>query len=200
MNMNTPTDNTLEPASGTRSSGATAAIVAAIVIILGVIGWILVGPARDRWNEATREAPHATTTASAPVTATATDGTTVPNPATPETPAPALPFGADQVLAIGAPAQLFEGDVAIFATSTAAQGILVTVKGFTDSRCPADVQCIWAGERGVTLEIVDLRTGQKSEISLKERTNPKVVLFGRTFVLTDVEDGKGGDYAEIQVD
>ncbi len=199
MNMNTPTDNTLEPANGTRSSGAAAAIVAAVVIILGVIAWILVGPARDRWNQAANEAPHATSTA--PVsTPPSTDGTTAPTSTVPETPSSTLPFGADQVLALGVPAQLFDGDAVIFATSTAAEGTLVTVKGFTDSRCPADVQCIWAGERGVTLEVTNLRTGQKSEISLKERTNPKVVLFGRTFVLTDVEDGKGGDYAEIQVD
>jgi hypothetical protein len=197
--MNTPTENTLEPANGTRSSGAAAAIVAAVVIILGVIAWILLGPARDTWSAATQPAPNATSTVSTS-TPPSTDGTVVPASTVPETPASALPFGADQVLALGVPAQLFEGDVTIFATSTAAQGTLVVMKGFTDSRCPADVQCIWAGERGVTFEVTNLRTGQKSEISLKERTNPKVVLFGRTFVLTDVEDGKGGDYAEIQVD
>lgn len=197
--MNTPTDNTLEPASGTRSSGAAAAIVAAVVIILGVIAWILLGPARDRWNAATQPATNATSTASTS-TPPSTDGTPVPTSTNPETPSSALPFGADQVLALGVPAQLFEGDVVIFATSTAAEGTLVAVKGFTDSRCPADVQCIWAGERGITLEITNLRTGQKSEISLKERTNPKVVLFGRTFTLKAVEDGKGGDYAEVQVD
>lgn len=199
MNMNTPTNSSLEPASGTRSSGATAAIITAVVIILGVIAWILLGPARDRWNAATQPTQNATSTVSTS-TPPSTDGTSTSTPAAPETPSSALPFGADQVLALGTPAQLFEGDVVVFATSTAADGTLVAVKGFTDSRCPPDVQCIWAGERGVTLEVTNLRTGQKSEISLKERTNPKVVLFGRTFTLRSVEDGKGGDYAEIQVD
>ena len=39
--------------------------------------------------------------------------------------------------------------------------LLVEVTGISDSRCPADVQCVWAGNAKVDLKVSGLESGDK---------------------------------------
>lgn len=75
----------------------------------------------------------------------------------------------------------------------------VTAKNFTDSRCPKDVKCIWAGERGVEIEVVLEGTeAQPQRITLAETTRRTAQAFGLKMTLVSIDDGKGGTYAEVK--
>ncbi|HUP92673.1 MAG TPA: hypothetical protein VM074_10535 [Solimonas sp.] len=62
-----------------------------------------------------------------------------PPASTPGTPAS---FGVEQRLAVGASLRYDDG-------------LLVTLEKVNDSRCPRDVQCIWAGELAPVLQLQD---------------------------------------------
>lgn len=64
-------------------------------------------------------------------------------------------------------------------------GLNITIVLINDSRCPANVQCIWAGELGVSL----LVRGQdfNQEINLGETTNPSAQAGTYTIKLVSVD-------------
>ncbi|MFH1621412.1 MAG: hypothetical protein ABIB04_05020 [Patescibacteria group bacterium] len=76
----------------------------------------------------------------------------------------------------------------------------IEVIDFTDSRCPKDAVCVWAGERGVRLKITDKQNGNSQEIYLGVMRANSVKIMGLTFTLLEIEDGKGGTYAQIKVE
>ena len=70
--------------------------------------------------------------------------------------------------------------------------VFVNVVSFNDSRCPADVQCIWEGELGVTLTVgfsVDgsSPSGKFTEVILGETTRPKADIGNYTIELKSIE-------------
>jgi hypothetical protein len=70
---------------------------------------------------------------------------------------------------------------------------------FTDSRCPPDVQCIWAGERGIEIEVTLEGTEAKPQRAvLAESTRRSAQTFGLKMSLVAIDDAKGGIYAEIK--
>ncbi|MFA4955167.1 MAG: hypothetical protein WC641_07715 [Patescibacteria group bacterium] len=98
--------------------------------------------------------------------------------------------------------RLFEGDV-VYISSEKENGLPYRLKadGFTDSRCPAGVQCIWAGERGVDLGLTLADTdGLNKSFFLKEKTAPTSTVEGLKFTLITIDDSKGGTYADIKVE
>lgn len=53
-----------------------------------------------------------------------------------------------------------------------------------DSRCPADVQCIWAGNAKVRLRV---NTGRGTEmVTLETMNSPLIVINGYSFKLTEL--------------
>ena len=92
---------------------------------------------------------------------------------------------------------MFANDNILFKDATHALG--VKVLEFTDSRCQPNVQCIWAGEQGVRLEVTNELTGQTQEVDLGMVRAKTGAAFGATFVLNEIDEGKGGTYASITV-
>jgi hypothetical protein len=66
--------------------------------------------------------------------------------------------------------------------SIAAETRLRLLRVVNDSRCPKDVQCIWAGE--VTLEFELTRGRDKSRFELAQVRNPRTSAKGMEFELT----------------
>lgn len=125
-------------------------------------------------------------------TSTSQEGTT--------TTAPAQISEADETILLGDTFQIFKGDtVKIRIPPNTNPRWSIKAISFGDSRCPAGVQCIWAGEQNVTLTITDLiaRTAPQ-DITLGTERNPNQSIFGLTLKLKTIEDGKGGTYAEIE--
>jgi hypothetical protein len=75
----------------------------------------------------------------------------------------------------------------------------VTAIEFLDSRCPTGVTCIWQGELGVRLRVIDQRTGQTMEVYLGLVRARTATVLGLRFLLNDIDEGKGGTYADITV-
>jgi hypothetical protein len=77
---------------------------------------------------------------------------------------------------------------------------VVTATAFGDSRCKPGMQCIWAGEQTVTLESKE--NGTKAPIqtiilgTMRARSGK---LFGHMITLHEIDDGKGGTYANVTV-
>jgi hypothetical protein len=110
----------------------------------------------------------AVTDSGSSTTATTTE-TPTPDPDTAKT-----SFGTPVALAVGKTA-VFEG------------GLTVTLKEVTDSRCPEDVMCVWAGEQGVLLAVSGGSVMALSEVRLAE-TMPALTQHGYTFTLGSVSD------------
>ncbi len=81
------------------------------------------------------------------------------------------PQGNGQTVSFGAPFSATNGITYTAYTSS----LHLRVLNFTDSRCPADVQCIWAGERGVDVQLY--LAGDPAlllgTLQLRETTSPK---------------------------
>jgi hypothetical protein len=140
---------------------------------------------------------------------TQTDTSSMPKPTPTPTSTPQLEttttvptqiIETDETILLGETFQIFKGDtVKIRIPSNTNPRWSIKAISFGDSRCPADVQCIWAGEQNVTLTITDLiaRTAPQ-DITLGTERNPNQSIFGLTLKLKTIEDGKGGTYAEIE--
>lgn len=86
--------------------------------------------------------------------------------------------------------QIWENDLPTFR---------VKLTQFTDSRCPPDVQCIWAGERGLEVEVTLERSeAQPQKAIMAETTRKTAQVFGLNMSLVKIDDAKGGTYAEIK--
>jgi hypothetical protein len=73
---------------------------------------------------------------------------------------------------------------------TAAVGgeLQVTLVRMSDSRCPADVVCIQAGERGVELAVMVENGGEVASVFLGEQTMKKNIVFLREISLVSLGD------------
>ncbi len=106
----------------------------------------------------------------------------------------------DETITLGETFQIFKGDtVTIKLPNQTSPRWSVKALSFGDSRCPAGVQCIWAGEQNITLTVTDLVARvAPQDITLGTERNPNQTLYGLTLKLKTIEDGKGGTYAEIE--
>lgn len=95
--------------------------------------------------------------------------------------------------------RLFRGD-SIAIKEDGSPSITIDVLDFTDSRCPAGVQCIWAGERGVVLDVTKDATEGNASVILRTTTAKKGTAYGLVLTLIEIGDGKGGTYADIKVE
>jgi hypothetical protein len=108
----------------------------------------------------------------------------VPEPAPPPTPEPEpapepTPDASapqERTLAIGKPAAF-------------AGGLTVTLRSIEDSRCPKDVQCVWAGELAAVLAVEAAGTdGGALELRLGPITSPQGVAYGYAIRLVSVTE------------
>lgn len=101
-------------------------------------------------------------------------------------------------IAFGQTVQLFAGDEVTLGDAT--RSYRVKAMEFTDSRCPEGVQCIWAGERGVRLEITNLLNDKKEDMKLGMVTAKTLEIMGLKGTLIEINDEKGGPYARVKFD
>lgn len=124
-----------------------------------------------------------------PQTAVATTGT-APTSAAPIFGSNDYRRGDSAKLFSGDEVQVWDGDLPTF-TIKATQ--------FADSRCPAGVQCIWVGERGLEVEVALDKSGTlPQKLILSETTRKTAQAFGLNLSLIGIDDAKGGTYAEIK--
>lgn len=71
---------------------------------------------------------------------------------------------------------------------TFTNGLMVKLKKINDSRCPKDVQCIWAGELSGVLELFGGGILLSKEINLGTVNNKSIVLEGYTFILQNATE------------
>ncbi len=64
-------------------------------------------------------------------------------------------------------------------------GLTVTLKEINDSRCPKDVQCVWAGELSGVLVLSGDNTSATQEIRLSTVVNKTVNVGQYTFTIKD---------------
>ena len=75
-------------------------------------------------------------------------------------------------------------------TKTSGSGLAITLAAIEDSRCPKDVQCIWAGEFAALLSMRLLaREAQPVEVRLGQTTRPSAEALGYAFTLTAIDEG-----------
>lgn len=81
-------------------------------------------------------------------------------------------------------ATLRKGEIA-----TLTDGMTVTLVAIEDSRCPKDVQCIWAGELAALLSVRASATSLEAvEIRLGQTTRPRAEAYGTSFTLTAIDE------------
>ncbi|MBI3888907.1 hypothetical protein HY311_03930 [Candidatus Nomurabacteria bacterium] len=73
---------------------------------------------------------------------------------------------------------------------TFSDGLSVVLKEINDSRCPKNVQCIWAGELAGTFDISGGKLTTLKEITLGTINNKSVTLDGYTFSLQNATVNK----------
>jgi hypothetical protein len=79
--------------------------------------------------------------------------------------------------------QVQEGTIAVLSQKILNNGVFITpLEVVSDSRCPVDVTCIWAGE--VTLKVLLEKGTISKEVSLK--SNTPLVFENKNITLTDV--------------
>lgn len=78
--------------------------------------------------------------------------------------------------------------LAVGGTVSIAQEIRITLTKITDSRCPPDVYCIQAGERGVELAVTVENGGETETILLGEVSAKEQTVFLHTVHLASVND------------
>lgn len=208
MDNTTPNPNPMQAAPSNRqamSGGMVALIILALLVILGAIFLFVL----RRPNQPTMGTLDTTIT-DTPTTTIPTGTSTAQNPMATSTQATSSTSpgfaededigGTDNAITLGETFQIFKGDtITILQPKREMPRWNVTAKEFSDSRCPAGVQCIWAGEQSVTLIVTDLiaRTAPM-EITLGTARNKSLTTYGLTLTLSAIEDGKGGTYAEIE--
>jgi len=184
------------------SAGQIALLALFLLIILFAGGlYFLNRKAGDNGSKppATNGTPTSTTntTGTNPTpTSTSTDSNTT---STPSTPAPT-----EAIHTVGETVVMLKGDSLDFKPKNKSDATRwnVTAVDFADSRCAPDVQCVWAGERSVGLHIIQKTADGKEQsqnINLGTVNNNSVRTLGLTLTLKEIDDGKGGVYAEIEV-
>lgn len=74
-------------------------------------------------------------------------------------------------------------------TKTFASGLKVTLAAIEDSRCPKDVQCVWAGELAASLNVGLSAPGPAAvELRLGQTTKPKGEAYGFAFELVSIDE------------
>lgn len=102
--------------------------------------------------------------------------------------------------ALGETVQFFlNNDIVFHDPKNPNRRFTVTVVEFTDSRCPKGVTCIWTGELGARVRVRDQQTGQTQEVSLGMLRNTAASALGLRLILREIDEGKGGTYADMTV-
>lgn len=74
-------------------------------------------------------------------------------------------------------------------TRTFESGLKVTLAAIEDSRCPKDVQCVWAGELAALLSVGLSAPGPALvEVRLGQTTKPKGEAYGYAFDLVSIDE------------
>lgn len=69
------------------------------------------------------------------------------------------------------------------------RGLVLTLKAIEDSRCPPDVQCVWAGELAAVLDVsLDTPAAEHLEVRLGESTRPQAEAFGAVIRLVAIDE------------
>lgn len=100
---------------------------------------------------------------------------------TPDSPLPTPQ--ADKTAAFDSPFTLVPGKAAEVGGE-----LLVKVERITDSRCPKEVQCFWAGELGVELAVTVVNGGESERVFLGETTAKTKIVFLREITLVAVTE------------
>ena len=97
---------------------------------------------------------------------------------------------------------LFLNDGNAFCKDTEHVGQLtITARAFGDSRCQPGVKCVWAGEQTVTIEArTEGQNSQMETFTLGTVRAKSGILFGHTVTLNEIDEGKGGTYADVTVE
>jgi hypothetical protein len=191
-------DPSVEPHPSKSSTPIKIALIVLFALLLGAATFLVVWPRLSR-------AP-----ATSPQNTTSTEGNIVPplgetpevvTPTTTGTPTMPTPSINEPVTINRGSADVwFVGDEKIIRDPKTGHLWSVRAVEFGDSRCPANVVCIWAGEQTVTLDVKDLSTGRTERIILGTSRGRTASANGLTLNLIEIDDGKGGVYAEIKVD
>lgn len=94
----------------------------------------------------------------------------------------------------------FEGDEKTVRDPKTGHQWKIRAISFGDSRCPVNVVCVWAGERTVTLDVTDLTSGRTERVTLGTSRATGATVLGLKLTLIEIDDGKGGVYAEIKAE
>lgn len=69
------------------------------------------------------------------------------------------------------------------------RGLVLQLKSIDDSRCPKDVQCVWAGELAAVLDVrLDSPAATSLEIRLGQLTKPEAEAFGTGIKLVAIDE------------
>ncbi len=69
------------------------------------------------------------------------------------------------------------------------RGLVLSLTAIEDSRCPKDVQCIWAGELSAVLDVsLDTPASEHLEIRLGQVTRPQAEAFGAVIRLVAIDE------------
>ena len=111
------------------------------------------------------------------------------------TTAPASPAADEPRVADGASVTLAPGDSAQLADSSRIQYLELV----SDSRCPPDVQCVWAGDAVIAMRLIPA-AGAAQDFELHTMPKQRAFVFGRrTITLQSLERGDAPK-ATLQVD
>lgn len=166
------------PAGGRVSRRLAAAVVGVVLVTVGA------GACGD--DSTPVETQATTSTSAGPVSAT-TSASAAPAPSTTSpatTPPPPVPAGRSVALGQEFPIDVGES------VSIAGEGLTVTyVELVTDSRCPPDVQCIWAGN--ATIGVALAKAGEPpASVQLNTTEGPtSAASSGYTVALLDLAWG-----------
>ncbi len=177
-----------------------ALLMLAVLVILGAAVLYFIRFPNEKSMKSLLEKPTIEKPIQLPAIFTTTGTTPTPPPTKPivTTSTPTTP-NQPTLAEFGEHLQLFEGDEIMINTSGTKTGLRITAKNFIDSRCQKGVQCIWAGERAVNLEVSD-GFGKVFNVYLGTTRSPSATVLGSTIHLVFIDDAKGGTYAEIFVD
>ncbi len=130
------------------------------------------GTSADEFPSAVEGQP----TVGSPSTGSGTDTQTTPD----------SPFStpqADKAAAFDSPFTLVPGKAAEVGGE-----LLVKFERITDSRCPKEVRCFWAGELGVELTVTVVNGGESERVFLGETTAKTKTVFLREITLVAVTE------------
>ncbi len=163
-----------------------------ILIALGFILWPMLNILQQPTHPAT--VPITTTT---PTTLIVTSTPPIAHNETTSTSAVQATSTAPTIHQLGESVVLFKNDAALFAGHNGHTYTIIAMN-FNDSRCPAGVQCVWAGELGMTLRI-QKSTSESVDVYLGMSRAKSVTAYGLNIHLNDISEEKGGFAATITV-